>query len=477
MKRLLPLFLLSSLGLSAQTTILEETLGKGKPKFTYDYSVQMNKIIISEAFESSMGGGIFNKAFMCDENGNKEMIIDGGKFSSLEMSDNGVDFLSIYLAKKLGPRTVAYYINSKKYDVGEMKNFFGVFTSYAHLFTNQYQLKILDVKGKTDFDFEKDGFYLHKTDFTKKTSKSIPIKKPNLQRLKGENLLKVKNIGCYANLIDNNSFELITKSVDKHLTGSTMYRTIYDLEGKIINDYTYRYELPKGGLVRCVTREGKDAISVQPDNSITKSTPFGQFGPILDLGINDHFIDPVTKDVYIYGLYVEEFPAGFYLIRYTNEGEKIWERQYEIADKKGLNNKRQLWSSVSLRINNYMDDKTLSFSIHGLGGKDSYNHFFLLDKDKGDVEKQVYQDSETVAKGGLLTLAHSSIYEVTKLAKNRYCDSNTLMAYTLNEKVKKYMDGVVNKKEISFDGYLTSKGFWLLESDNDNYYKVTLFKD
>lgn len=476
MKRLLPLLLLSTLGLSAQTTIIEETLGKGKPKFTYDYSFQMNKIIISEAFESSMGGGIFNKAFMCDENGNKEMIIDGDKFSSLELSENGVDFLSIYLAKKLGPRTVAYYVNSKKYDFGEMKNFFGSFSLYEHLFTDQYQLKILDAKGKKDFDFEKDGFYLNRTDFTKKITKSFQLKKPNVQRLKGEHLLKVKNPGCYVNLVDNNSFELITKSISKDMTGSTMYRTLYDLEGKMLHDYTYSYELPRGGLVRCTTREGKSATAVQPNQSITKSSTYGDRGPLLDLGINEHFIDPVTNDVYIYGLYMEEFPAGFYLIRFNKEGEKIWEKQYAIEDKKGLNNKRQTWSSVSLFIKNYMDDKTLSFAIAG-GMGDTYNHFFLLDKENGVVKKHIYNDTETVAKGGFLTLAHSSIYEVTKLGKNRYCDTNTLMAYNLNEKVKKYIDGVATKKEVTFDSFVSSKGFWLLESDNDNYYKVTYFKD
>ncbi|MDR6966257.1 hypothetical protein J2X31_000250 [Flavobacterium arsenatis] len=476
MNKLLSLFLLSSIGLSAQTTIIEETLGKGKPKFTYDYSFEMNKIIISEAFESSLGGGVFNKAFMCDENGNKQIIIDGEKFSSLEMSENGMDFLSIYLAKKLGPRTVAYYIDSKKYDVGEMKNFFGSFTLYEHLFTNQYQLKILDVKGKNGFDFEKDDFYLHRTDFTKKVTKSFQLKKPNIQRLKGEHLLKVKNPGCYVNLVDNNSFELITKSIKKDMTGSTMYRTIYDLEGKMLHDYSYSYELPTGGLVRCSTREGKTAISVQPNQSITKSSTYGDLGPLLDLGINEHFIDPITSDVYIYGLYMEAFPAGFYLIRFDKEGNKIWEKQYAIEDKKGLNNKRQTWQSVSLFIKNYMDDRTLSFIING-GMGDDYNHFFLLDKENGAVKKHVYKDSEPVAKGGFLTLAHSSIYEVTKLAKNRYCDINTLMVYNLNEKVKKYIDGVAAKKEIVFDSFVSSKGFWLLESDNDNYYKVTLFKE
>ncbi|RZK04157.1 MAG: hypothetical protein EOO46_17280 [Flavobacterium sp.] len=476
MKGFLPLLLLSSLGLSAQTTIIEETLGKGKPKFAYDYSVEMNKIIISEAFESSTGGGVFNKAFMCDVNGKKEMIVEGNNFSSLELSENGVDFLSIYLAKKLGPRTVAYYVDSKKYDFGEMKNFFGSFSLYEHLFTDQYHLKILDDKGKKYFDFEKDAFYLNRTDFTKNVTKSFKLKKPDIGRLRGEHLLKVKDPGCYVNLVDNNSFELITKSISKGMTSSTMYRTIYDLEGKMLYDYSYSYELASGGLVRCTTREGKSAISVQPNQSITKSSTYGDRGPLLDLGINEHFIDPVTKDVYIYGLYMEEFPAGFYLIRFTKEGEKIWEKQYAIEDKNGLNNKRQTWSSVSLYIKNYMDDKTLSFAIAG-GMGDTYNHFFLLDKENGAVKKHVYDDTETVSKGGFLTLAHTSIYEVTKLKKNQYCDTNTLMAYKLNENVKKYIDGVPSKKEVTFDSFVSSKGFWLLESDNDTYYKVTYFKD
>ncbi|WP_026706163.1 hypothetical protein [Flavobacterium soli] len=477
MKKILSILFLSSFGLSAQTTIIEETLSKEKPKFTYNYSHQMNKIIISEAFEKSIGGGIFNKAFMLDENGNKEMIVDGENFSSLELSENGVDFLTIYLKKKIGPRVITYYTNSKKHDFGEMQNFFGGFYLYRHLFTDQYQLKILDASGKTGFEFDKDGFYLHKTDFTKKTSKKISLKKPNVQRLKGEHLLKVKDIGCYANLVDNNSFELVTKSVSKDLTSSTMYRTIYDLEGNILHDYKYDYKLPKGQLVRCTTREGETSISVQPNKSISKSSEFGQFGPMLDLGINEHFIDPITKDIYIYGLYVDEFPSGFYMIRYSNEGEKIWEKQFEIVDKKGLNNKRQTWSSVELFTNNYMDEKTLYFTIHGGMGGDHYNHYFLLDKENGAVEKQVYKVSESDVRGGFMTLSHASIFENNKLGKNKYGCDITVMAYHLNEKVKNYVDKVTAKKDVIFDSFISSKGLWLLESDNNNYYKVTLFKD
>ena len=476
MKKIFLLSLIICFCTNAQKVIVEEALGKDKPRFQFKYSLVMNKMFINEASNFSYDRAVYNKSFLYDENSNKEILITDGKFNFHELSDNGIDFMTVTYEAMLGPFSVMYHSNNKLYEFGRVDNYLGSLYFFDKLFTDQFQLKIVDSKGKRGMSYEKDPFYLEKTDYTKKTSKKIPIKKPNFLRLKGESLLKVKDIGCFANIVDNKSFEIITKSISKDLTSCTMYRTIYDLDGKITNDYEYSYTLSKGQLVRCSSTIG--SYSAKPIKSVTKPTQYGTNGPLLDLGINQHFIDPITKDVYIYGLYMDEFPAGYYLIKFNNEGEKIWEKQYPIQDKKGFNNKRQFWHSVNLGIDNYMDDKSLSFSIQGRGNEDTYNHFFLIDKEKGELKKQVYRDCYTeTTKGGIGTLAKSSIFEINRIMKNRYSDVNTITVYVLNEKVKSYVDNLTSKKDICFNSIISSNGIWLVETDNHTYYKVTLFKN
>ena len=43
--------------------------------------------------------------------------------------------------------------------------------------------------------------------------------------------------------------------------------------------------------------------------------------------------------------------------------------------------------------------------------------------------------------------------------------------------MKKYIDKINTKKEVFFNSIVSQDGIWLFETDNDAYYKVTLFNE
>lgn len=466
MKKILFLIpFISTFYVNSQTIIVDESLNKQKPFFNYQYSFPTNKLILNEA-----SGKAYLKTFSYDADSNKDSLQIGSKFHYFNISENGINYNTEFLESAMASPKITYYSNNKYYEADKVKNYSNNHSLFTTFFNDQYQFRIVDASGAPRMDFEKDAIYLEKRDYTKKITKKISLKKPNILRLKEKSLLSIKNIGFRANLVDNDHFEIVTKSVSNDEKTATLYRTIYDLEGTIINDYSYSYTTMVGHLVRCKTREESMCIS-------TNSRSFVD-GPIADLGINEHYTDPLTGDVYIYGLYMDKSPVGFYLIKFEKEGKKIWEKFYEIDDKKGFNDRTQYWENTGIYLHKFMNENTFAVAIEG-NHPDKYNHFFVVNNQTGEIERKAYADSKVETnKGGMgLALKRHSIFANTKLTSKRYCERNTLLAYNINEKVKKHIDGIKSKKEVFFDTYITAKGIWLLESDNDSYYKVTLFKD
>jgi len=457
--------LLLSFYVNSQTTIVDENLNKQKSFFQYHYSFPTNTLILNEASEKRS----CLKTFAYNAEGDKDTLQIASKFHYFNISENGINYNSGFLESATASPQITYYSKGKYYGADKVKNYSNNHSLFETFFNDQYQFRIIDASGTPGMDFEKDGIYLEKKDYTMKTTKKISLKKPNMQRLRGKDLLSIKNIGFRTNLVDNDSFEIVTKNVSNDEKTSTLYRTIYDLEGTIINDYSYSYTVPTGKLVRCKTRELSMCIS-------TNSRSFVD-GPIADLGINEHYIDPLTGDVYIFGLYMDNSPIGFYIIKFTKEGKKNWEKFYEINDK-GFNDRTQYWENTGIYLHPFMNENTLAVAIEG-NYPDKYNHFFTINNKTGEIQKKANVNSNVETnKGGMsLALKRHSIFGNIKLASKKYCERNTLFAYSINEKVKKHIDGIKSKKEVFFDTYITSKGLWLLESDNDNYYKVTLFKD
>ena len=59
--------------------------------------------------------------------------------------------------------------------------------------------------------------------------------------------------------------------------------------------------------------------------------------------------------------------------------------------------------------------------------------------------------------------------------KNKIFDDYGLVLYNINSKIKSYVDSINSKNKIYFHTQISDLGIWLIESDNETYYKVTYF--
>ena len=151
---------------------------------------------------------------------------------------------------------------------------------------------------------------------------------------------------------------------------------------------------------------------------------------------------------------------------------------FDVTDEKGFSQKSSYWIGKDIKMCEFMDENTLAVSIDGENTYTSrYAQFFLINKNTGELIKKNKVDfNNESSKGTFTSLAKYSVLQITKLSNNRYGNVEVLLAEAFNENVKKYINSVKSSADVFFDAVSTSKGIWLLESDNDSYFKINLFK-
>jgi hypothetical protein len=68
-------------------------------------------------------------------------------------------------------------------------------------------------------------------------------------------------------------------------------------------------------------------------------------------------------------------------------------------------------------------------------------------------------------------------WHTNKELKNKALDRNAYVLYDCNPSIKKHINSIVNKEKVSIKCEISGEGIWLLESDNEEYYKVTYFEN
>jgi hypothetical protein len=486
-----PLFyfvLLSSICINAQTTIVEEKFEKDNTPMRYHYLPKSDKIVIEKGGYVSMSiNRRINNISSYDSNGKKEILADNFETAESYFSITENTFKLVDFTKFSGAKTYKYVVNGKetlpiKYsDVA--RNFSRISTVYNvnyifgnEYFNDKYELDIVDQQGKNKVNFEKDELYLETLDIFSKDKKIIPIVKPDISRLLGaESIQPEEYLGYTANLVDNDKFEIITKSISKDYKSSLLYRTFYNMEGKKVNEIKFAISLPTQYLLY----SANNAARIN-----AKLTGFQNDTPLFltDIAINDFIEDNVTKDVYVYGLYGDKAkkinddnsPSGYYIFKFDKEGNKIWESINEITDRDDFNKKIHLvrvFSALTLS-NNSLCFKT--------GGRftDKYLHYSFLDKKTGKFlskNKISYDVDKIFTMSGDVRLFLFSFNE-NKDFKNKVFDTDGLIAIDSNKKVADYLKNIDSKNKLFFNTIISDKGIWLIESDNEEYYKVTFFK-
>lgn len=478
-KKLLLFSLLTSFGLSAQTTIIDEKFEKDNVPLSYDFLYFKNKFIIEKGKHIGISTNRLVTALNSyDNKGTKEELVSGVELMNVEFSESGDVFTAVDYSKlSYKGQYYQYFVNNKavsKIKTSE-KEKYNREDVIGYDFNDLYEIGLTNEKGKKDINIEKNDIYLELTEIATGKHQRIQLEKPSLDRLKGENLIKPEeDLGFYVRSFDNETFEIVTKSISKDYKTSTIYRTVYNFQGKKIEDLSYTVSLTN--FFQLYSNTG---VSKLKEGSHDKTVQIFS----NDLGINDFIIHLQTGDVYVYGLLGKKAkelndynePGGFYVVKFDKTGKKIWESINEISDKKEFNDKMHL-----IRIKNSLrlEKNKLVFAASS-NYYNNYMHYAFLDPTTGKVTKtnKINFDEEKITTMMTGTRKFILSFFTNDMLKNKVFDFNGLIAYDTNDGFKKYVNSVDSKTKKYFRTLFGINGStWLLETDNETYYKLNYFE-
>lgn len=500
--------------MNAQTTIVEEKFEKDNIPLSYNYLPKSDKLVIEKGEYVSMSTNrLITNINKFDSNGKKEILVENaelmnsnfsvaentikisdfskfsyGKSYKYIVNENSTSFTDFSELKKSNHRLFINslsHISSAEIIRDQMMKSAGYLTNSTEFndkkincFNDKYELGFTDQKSKNTIDFEKDDLFLEVTNIFTRVNKRFSLEKPDINRLKGDAFIKPdKDLGFAAIITNTEAFEIITKSISKDYKTTILYRTNYNMEGKklnetsftvLLNNYFLIYSNNGGGFAGTTSGTGANSYSI----------------PIFvdDLSINNFLQDAKTGEVYIYGLFGEKSKGlnddnsalGYYIFKFDKSGKKIWESINTINDKKEFNDKTHL---LRLFSNLKFSKDKLYFST-GTDFSKEYVHYSFLDKNTGTIlnkNKISYKKDKIFTVMSDVRYFLLSFYEYEGY-KNKVFDYDGLVAIDSNTKVADYLKSINNKNKLYFNTIFSSEGIWLIESDNEEYYKVTFFK-
>lgn len=471
------LVLLPSVYLNAQTTIVEEKYKDGIVPIDYFYFPKSNKFIIEEGIQPKKVSLyvpptiVINSVISFDPFGTKEILaknVEWGwfDFSVSEKTLRGTNVTKSMLSKS----TYKYYINGKPTTTSDFKKIDNPYSeNNAHfLYNDKYELVFTDKNSNMDINLKDDELFLTVTDIFTSKSKKTSIEKPDMSKLVGDAFIRPHKgfVGFNVNTIDNEKFEIITKSISKDYKTSILYRTNYNIEGKKMNETAFTINLKDYYLIYSYNWGG-----------LTKSIMSGTSGQSVnvfadDLSINNFYEDATTKDVYIYGLFGTNSislnrvnsPSGFYIFKFDKNGNKIWESINLIADKKDFSDDIDL---IRLSTNVKFYNDKVCFTV-GEDLKKKYVYYSFLDRNTGKILKgNKISYNKSVFTGKIEIKGYD----------NKDLGIETLVALDSNPKVADYIKSIKTPETVLLKSVFSEKGIWLFETDRKGYYKLTLFKD
>lgn len=458
MKKLfLPLAFVSVMGMQAQTTIVEEKYEKNNQPIDYNFLSKSNKLVIQKGNIPVMIKLEQTQSLIeFSSNAEKRTLVDDVNLMDCYFTEPEGGFVGIVFANMGYANKIQFFSNgksSKPYDRSSAKNY-----KYSDI----YGFGLEDNNGGLADRLDDKDISLKRFDTYNLKKTNIKIELPDLNRLV---INKKRGIAYKLNILDNEHFEIITKAIDKEYKSMTFYRTIYNKEGKKIKDLQYNIDLKGLFLMNSDTDGGRMNFDAN-----------GYLYFADDLSINNYIIDEDTKSIFIYGLFgkeSEDKPAGYYIFKYSENGEKIYESINYIKNedfqsksfKEQLYNKPIIMGNKLLFVTGRRQVMTSKFY--------NYNYSFL------DVETGKELSSKFVTYEMDRYLVQRNFlegYHTNKELKNKVINTDGYIIYDSNPLVKKYINSVSAKRKIVFTGLLSAEGFWLIESDNKEYYKVTYFE-
>jgi len=330
---------------------------------------------------------------------------------------------------------------------------------------------LADKNEESKINFDKEDMFLFKINVHTQKKEKILISEPVINQIIKDDYYDLKKI-YFKPFFRKDYFELVTKLIGKDCKTSTLHRFQYDYNGKKVNSYTYKISLDNP-FVR--TNNGGGNLSYTSfQNSSNVIVGF-----VDQLTINNFYIDELTQDIYVYGLFGEKDkkninsnPKGYYIFKFNQKGDLLWKQSSDINDKQlnSFSNEGNLYTRL------YLNKSNVNFVIYS-EKFDEFIFYKQLNLEKGNVIKEnkiTYKEDKvfTMMSGTRDFLL--SFYEINK-TKVRF-DALALVYYDCNQNFKSYINSINSSKDKIYLNTLVAKeGIWLIETDNKNYYKVTYF--
>ncbi|PVX45865.1 hypothetical protein C8C85_1672 [Flavobacterium sp. 103] len=476
MKRILFSYcLISSFFVTAQNTIIQEKYEKNNHPIDHFVLSKSNLFVISKG--DNIGGLVkadaINSMSTYDSEGSKKVLFNDKKIIGTMFSVSDKCLLVTDISSGMFNSKTKYLIDDKyteigKSDIKDMRSFYGGSGSFTA--KNEFYLK--NKKDDFDIDFVKDDLYLSVKDIVTRKKNTYKIEKPNLNNFIGPNFIKSKEKFRFNFVVnDDETVDLDGKSISKDYTNTILYKVKFSTDGKKVNELAYDLKIPNHVFLYSRNGGGKFTDGGY-DNK------FLHFGD--DLSINNYIKDVKTGDIYIYGLYGDELgklndiasPKGFYIFKFDKSGNKVWESINKIDDS-GFNSKLVM---VQVFVDLVQLNDNVCFSIRTGGLKDFF-HYSIVDKTSGKMIKaQNVEFNESFAHANNIGNMEYGINTNFKGFKNIKFDFNSIIAINSNPKVADYIKNVKSSNDLLFSSKFSDLGIWLYESDEKEYFKVTLFK-
>lgn len=337
-------------------------------------------------------------------------------------------------------------------------------------FNNLSDLGFTNEKGSENINFEKDEIYLEVYNVKNNIKNRVKIEKPNISLLVGDSYTHFKSKTSFnCRIKDNDTFDLITKSLSKDRRNTVLYKATYDFSGKKLNEVSFKLDV-KDGLFSLSNNYGGglDVIGSGANHTAVRSR--------LDvLSINNYYEDISNGDIYIYGIFSSNdvmSPCGYYIFKFDKSGTKIWESINKIKD----SYKTDDYSDFDVSLVEYNKNLMFYFSSSNRGGFSDYS---IVDKGSGSLLKsdKVSYDSDRGFTRYISFINNTFVTKDKSLKKKTFSNA-CLIAMDLNKSVLDYIKSIPSDgKGVYFESIFSNQGIWLLETDNQNYYKIVLFKE
>nr|WP_315170540.1 hypothetical protein [uncultured Flavobacterium sp.] len=471
--------LFSSLFSFAQTTIIEEKYDKNNYPVEHFMLSNSNQYAISKG--DKMGGLVkaneIRSMITFDSDGSKKVLFDNKKIIGTMLSVSNDALLVTDISSGIFNSKTSYLIDDKyleisKADLKDIRNF----NDGNGYFTKKNEFYLKNKKDNFDIDFVKDELFLSVKDIPTRKKNTYKLEKPSLNNFIGPNFIKSKEKFRFNFIVNQDeTVDLDGKSISKDYTNTILYKTRFSIDGKKINESVYDLKILNHVFLYSRNYGGKFIFGGY-DNK------FLHFAD--DLSINNYIEDFETGEIYIYGLYGDEFgnlntsanPKGYYVFKFDKTGKKLWESINNIEDSDF--NKDHVMTTVFVDL--VQLNENLCFTIRVNGLKDFFNYSIISSSSGKVINSQILEFNETFSH---LDDTNNNSFNINsnfknfKELKNKKFDFNSIVAFNFNSNVAEYIKNIKSRNDLKFFSSFSSKGIWLYESDEKEYFKVTLFKE